>query len=158
ICMNFSRYSDVCIRRNAIRSLDFSICNLYPADSVKEIGCNYETCMKSMDDNPGFECCKFIPYAAGSGQWYKNSCYIRRAGIDKDLKWCKYMVSADATVGLYDECYKAVAESKEDIGICSMVEKADVRDDCLLGLATEKTDCDTITNQEKKGGCQKKIV
>jgi hypothetical protein len=155
VCKAHLSYSDDCIRKNAERLLDFSLCELYIQES-KRITCFYDTCRKSMSENPQRECCPQIPYAGGAGSWHRNECYIQRAVVDMDVKWCGYIVSETPRAGLYDRCYFEVAKSKDDVGECAVVEVTNTRENCILELAKTKSDCEGISDSARLKSCLRK--
>ena len=154
-CLEFSDYSDYCLRKVAVNAKDSSVCDNYPLGTQSRALCANEVCLAIMEDEPDIDCCKNVPKIDDDddGQRYINSCYVRRAQITGDKIWCSpwYVKS---NVLKTQRCYASVAKNLGDPGICDEIEQDWIRDDCLLETLGDAKDCARIKDEAKAKQCR----
>lgn len=159
-CLEFSDYSDYCIRKNAQKMDEVNICNHYEEKSQSKASCVFDVCNIRLDKNPDSNCCKEIPLIDGDdGERYKNRCYMKKAKVNGDPTWCKYMVSLDKIrgVGFQDNCIKDAAIKADDAEICMSIKQNWIRDECFELTIKDLSDCSKISDKTREKQCRYRL-
>lgn len=100
----------------------------------------------------------FVFFLSGCGIFDSLDADMNKAIKKKDPKLCLKMTE---DVSRKERCLSAVAEAKEDVSVCDMIEAEKEKDFCVSKVAIVKGDagiCESITNDSKKGICYNTIA